>query len=58
MTAGVVEEFELIGELDRMKRCLVVLLDPSMTPDPASDDTTRARVADFRMSSISVRAAL
>jgi tetratricopeptide (TPR) repeat protein len=49
MTAGVVEEFTIIREFDRMHRCLVVLLDPSRTLDPASDDTKRIRasLADF-----------
>jgi hypothetical protein len=49
MTAGVVEEFDLIRKFDQMHRCLVVLLDPSHTPDRDSDDTEsiRARLADF-----------
>lgn len=49
MTAGVVEEFDLIREFDQMHRCIVVLLDPSRTFDSASDDTNniRARLSDF-----------
>ena len=49
MTAGVVEEFNLIREFDQMHRCLLVLLDPSDTFVPESDDTKsiRARLADF-----------
>ena len=49
LTAGVVEEFDLIRECDQMNRCLVVLLDPSQTPGRASGDTKhiRARLAGF-----------
>jgi tetratricopeptide (TPR) repeat protein len=47
MTAGVVEEFELIRKFGETQRCLVVLLNPSNTPNSASDDTIRARIADF-----------
>jgi tetratricopeptide (TPR) repeat protein len=49
MTAGVVEEFDLIREFDQMHCCLVVLLDPSHTPDRDSDEMERiyARLADF-----------
>ncbi len=49
MTAGVVEEFNLIREFNQMHRCVVVLVDPSRTFALASDDlkTIRARIDDF-----------
>lgn len=49
MTAGVVEEFDLIREFGRMRCCLVVVLDAGNTPNSDSDDASRirTRLADF-----------
>jgi tetratricopeptide (TPR) repeat protein len=49
MTAGVVEEFNLIREFRQMHRCLVVLRDPRHTfaPDSEAAKSIRARLADF-----------
>ena len=49
LTAGVVEEFDLIRKSGRMDRCLVVVLDASSTPVSNPSDVTelRTRLADF-----------
>ena len=49
MSAGVVEEFDLIRESGRQDCCLIALLDPGRTFSPESEDlkTIRARLSDF-----------
>ncbi|MEO6038776.1 MAG: tetratricopeptide repeat protein [Saprospiraceae bacterium] len=49
VTAGVAEEFDLIRKFTQEDRSLVVWLDPSETPDPASSDSLQIEktLADF-----------